>query len=526
MKKMKISNYITGCLCLLTAGLWGCMDDKGNYDYDFDSVSEIEIDTTGMDKTDLWSTWNVNDTIHISPKVKYNKPEQLAYYWLAIDYVYQAETVGNSQVFPPADTLCRTLDLDYIVGLEAGKAYQLWLVVKDTVLGLSASLKFSNYLDIPEAGAVNGIYCLQEKDGRIDIDVFGTPASLIFGEFHTRDYWSSMHPNRPLAGNARSIHYSGTGKWYYIFTDQEGIRCSPSGLVVMDEWNDMFYDAPACRPEAFRCVNNYAFLINDGRLHCLNIPQSGDRKFPAPLSGDYRLAPFLAYETRTTWRPVAGAIDAYQVVYDAGASAFRPYFNRASQLGGFSESVSDAIFDVNHMQGELVYSATVNGGETMAVMKRDGAWWMDVACFYNIVDKGNLARSTHSLSGCTDIGKASVFLASNAGPALFYAVGNTLHSYSYTTGQTESVQVWSSDDPNDEITCMQILPTGGFPTGGRILWVAVWNRQNREGRIVEFEISPQTGKIEDMFGPMFGAEGTSPRILEGFGKVISMTCTL
>ena len=56
---MKRLRNIIGCLCLLATGIWGCMDDKGNYDYDFEGVMELEIDTVGMDQTLFWITyWN------------------------------------------------------------------------------------------------------------------------------------------------------------------------------------------------------------------------------------------------------------------------------------------------------------------------------------------------------------------------------------------------------------------------------------------------------------------------------------
>ena len=93
-------------LSLLLIGAWGCMEDLGNYDYDYESVIELEIDTTGMDQTLFYGgNWNVGDTIEIQGfKIKYNHPENLAYYWLLMDYPYQAVTEGNSQVYPPADT--------------------------------------------------------------------------------------------------------------------------------------------------------------------------------------------------------------------------------------------------------------------------------------------------------------------------------------------------------------------------------------------------------------------------------------
>ena len=42
MRRMK---YKIGAFCLLAIGLWGCLEDKGVYDYDFDVAPEIKIDT-------------------------------------------------------------------------------------------------------------------------------------------------------------------------------------------------------------------------------------------------------------------------------------------------------------------------------------------------------------------------------------------------------------------------------------------------------------------------------------------------
>ncbi len=59
------------------------------------------------------------------------------------------------------------------------------------------------------------------------------------------------------------------------------------------------------------------------------------------------------------------------------------------------------------------------GGETMAVMKRDGGYWMDVACFYNVVDNGKLARYSRSLAGCENLDRATCFTSTNASPFCF-----------------------------------------------------------------------------------------------------------
>ena len=109
MRRMK---YKIGAFCLLAIGLWGCLEDKGVYDYDFVVAPEIKIDTVGTDKTELFRTWEIGDTIHFTPRVTYSKPENLVYRWFVMDSDYKPETVGNTTVYPPADTISRTLDLN------------------------------------------------------------------------------------------------------------------------------------------------------------------------------------------------------------------------------------------------------------------------------------------------------------------------------------------------------------------------------------------------------------------------------
>lgn len=301
---MKKWNNITICFCLLLFGLWGCMDDLGNYDYDFDSVPEIVLDSAMLAEVTTtlnYAPWNVGDRIQIPLELNYPYPENLVYYWLVMDSPYQAETVGNSEVYPPADTICRTLDFDYTVTLEAGKSYQLWLKIQDTINNISGVYQILYRISVPEAGTIGGVYCLQEKDGRLDIDVFGTPVCLIYSyggsnNFHVEDYWSTVHADMPLQGDKPKIYFSSDGQWFYIFTEEEGYRCSPANLVVMDTWEEMFYDAPVYNPQVFVNMNTCDFLINDGKLHTL-YHDGGDRKFLTAVGGDYSLAPFLATST-------------------------------------------------------------------------------------------------------------------------------------------------------------------------------------------------------------------------------------
>lgn len=526
---MKRLIYILLGLCF--PAFYSCMDDLGNYDYDYEDVPVIEIDSALLaqaGKSIYYIPWNVGDKVSVPLEINYKYPERLKYYWLVADYPYKAQSVGNAQVYPPADTICRTLSLDYTVSLEAGKRYSLDLIIMDTVTNLSKRYAFLGSFEVPEAGYVSGIYCLQEKNGRLDMDVFGTPAALIYSynsskTFHVKDYWSKVHPDHPLKGKTGSVYHSSTGSWFYVFTDEEGMRCAPANLVVMDTWEEMFHDVPDYAPEAYTCLNKCDFLINDGKLHCLYLGK-GDRKFLAPTGGDYDLVPFLSTNTKSS-RPKTGAITPYQVVFDKKQNGFRPFYNLASSLGEFLPSDESAAFDVNHLDGELLFFSSANSSETMALMKRsDGSYWLDIACFYNVVDDGKMSRRSVSLEGCQNISQATCYAAGQSSPILFYGAGNTIYSFSYSTGQTEALELWTGD-AGDTITSMLVMPYGGFPTAGKVLFTSVWNEGKNEGKVVEIEFDSTTGRVNNYWGLMFGGQPT-PQVYEGFGKILSMVAPL
>jgi hypothetical protein len=501
----------------------GCNEDLGNYDYDYGKVPKLELSLSDTVRLLLIQNKSIGDTMRATPNVSYPGREgNLVYRWFVTDYPYQTVTEGNAQVWPVPDTISRERDLEYIVDFAPGRWFILHFMARDTVNNAAEFITFS-YIRVNEAGAIPGVYCLQEKDGQLDIDVIRSSRALVLGAMeHLVGYYGSFHPTEPLTGTPLLFNY--TGGQFYIFTSDAGLRVNPASMVIMDRWEEMFYTPPATyAPGAVVNVNSCTFLVNDGRLH-LNYTAAGDRKFSNAIPGDYRLAPFLATATIASWLPVTGAINAHQIVHDEKAGGYRPFFNRGTSLGQFLESDPTAVFDVNNcFDGEIVHANTVNAGETMSVIRRpDGSMHLLVSCFYNVVDNRNLARRDVSLAGCADIASATCFASGYVGPAFFYGAGNTVHSFSYTTGQTTSNVLWQGD-PGEEITAIALIGSGGFPTSGRILWIAAWNEAAKTGRLVEFEINPVSGLAEAMYAPMFSGIPDNPYIHEGLGKVRFMT---
>ena len=505
--------------------LHSCMKDKGNYDYNFDLERELKIDTIGSQAPNLYQSWNVGTRITYEPKITYKNGDlkNLAYTWFVIKNVYKQEQVGNSLQYPSPDTISRSKDLDYVVALPAGNQYQLYLNVKDTVNGLSESKQFSNFIPIPLPNDnYSGLYCMYEKDGQTDIDVVQSQRAMILGSTIYKNVYSKSNPTTPLEGKPLMLEYSYTGKWFYIFTDRNALRVAPTGLQVMDTWDKgMFYEAPVYKPQAFMSVNNTDFLVNNGKLHVLYTSIAGDRKFPTPIIESGELFPFLSATTINSYRPVTGAISAYQVVYNKTKKSFQPFYNKGINFSQFNSAATDALFNVNSMIGEPYYINTINGGETAAIMKQaNGKFVLNVAKFYDVVDDGKLTRYNKPLDGLVDLDKATVFESNLAGPAIYYGVGNKVYSYSYTTGQTSSNKIWEGE-PGDEVTCMKILPSGGYPTGGRVLWIAVWNQAKNEGKIIDCEVNPVSGLLELQVSAWVGLSQNATE-KTGFGKITKM----
>lgn len=514
------------CLIALISFFHSCMKDKGNYDYNFDLEPELTIDTLPGQMPELYKTWDVGAKITYEPKVEYKNGNEknLTYTWFVMNYVYRQEQVGNSLQYPAPDTICTTKKLDYLVDLTPGNQYQLHLTVRDTVTGISVSKQFSSFLPIPlPDDNYSGLFCLYEKDGKTDIDVLQSPRAMILGSNIYRNVYSKSNPTAPLTGKPVMLEYSYTGRWFYIFTENQGLRVAPTGLQVMDTWeNGMFYNAPTTyKPQRFMSLNNTDFLINNGKLHVLYASIAGDRKFANPIIESGELSPFLSSSTINTYRPVTGAISAYQIVFNKTKGAFQPFYNKGVNFGQFNSPAPDVLFNVNKVEGNPVYINTVNGGETAAIMKlNNGKYMLNVARFYDVVDDGKLTRYYKPLDGLQDLANAKVFESGLGGPAIFYGAGNKVYSYSYTTGQTTSNLIWEGE-AGDEVTCMKILPTGGYPSGGRVLWIAVWNEAKNEGKIIDCEINPVSGLLELQVSAWVGVM-ENPTVTTGFGKVTQM----
>ncbi|GAE83025.1 PKD-like family lipoprotein [Bacteroides reticulotermitis] len=526
MKKILIHIWVA---ILLIAGVSACNDDNGNYDYQTEEqVGIIEIDTTGIpNRTAFNQSYYPGDVINITPKIKYAHPENLKYSWIAYPYPYEAVQVGNATMYPKADTLSHELSLAWEVNLKPGN-WTTHLIVEDTVRGLSASMKMQEqYFKILKPGNRNGVYVLSEYNGQTDIDFYTSSLCLIYGKDTViPHYYSEVCKQGLLPGKPKFISWG--QDYYYAFTENNGYRLNVSGLELMEDFEGMFYDAPTYNPQVMKYINNCEFLVNDGKLHVLYTNKTNDRKFSAPIGGNYKAATYLSDETRVSWGAISGAINSDQVIFDEKSVGFRPYFAQGTEISEFKTTASDAIINAKKLPAVPLAMQGAEGGKTYAVVVVNNIPYLYIMKFSNVIDDGDLSgnggNSIINLSGCKDIMNMKYFVSNHNGSAFFYATDKAVYSFSPSSGQTTNSLLYECTG-SETVTCTDIFYRhggGGFPTAGVILWIGVWDEAGKEGKLVEFEIDPNNGTPRWMWGSSFSPDHQNPHITTGFGKIKSI----
>ena len=515
-----------------------CAQDDGNYDYLPDEeVSKIVLERDTVRSKNGYVLQNIDPggEYEMNLRVQYAYPERLQYTWfyLKSNYGnYQQVVEGNALVYPKRQIIYREKDLKWTCDLEPG-TYKIYCEAKDTVNGMMAYYFASPYTVVSQPGNVSGLFLLTEREGQSDLEVFTDPLMMIYGPLSCKYQAYSSAVGHYMEGKPRFIYATHTGKTsknaYLIATDKNLYRISTSGFQTVNTWEDMFYNTPEVfNPQDAFFVNNCEFLINDGKMHVLYANQPNDMKFSEPIAGDYVAYPALMKVTRTTWRPVEGAIDAWQIIYDQKNHKFRPYFSNSSQVSNFKGTNPDAYVDANSVPGDIKAVMQVGSSYTGVVTHVNGKPYLYLYNFYNRVDNGDLSaqgeRSIIDLSACEDIMNAKMYTSSANTMGFYYATPKGVYGFSFITGQTTAREVYKCES-GEEISCLYMGGSigGGWPTSNCIFWVGIWNEGKQEGKLFQSEMDNTNCMPFSMYGPMFGAPD-NPVITEGWGKIVSMCC--
>lgn len=535
MKKLRY--FILALVAAAAVTLTSCYSDDGNYDYTTEEdAGIIKIDTIGIEnRMALTRNLNPGDHIEFEPNVHYNHPERLRYRWFVLTLNqsrYQPVQNGNIMEYPPADTIAYTKKLDWIVDLKPG-TYRFFMMAEDSITGMRGYYQAEEqYVSVNQNGQVKGLCLLSERDGNTTLEFYGSPLMLNYSDTCMYNTYYKLNGSY-LEGKPRWIHGTHTGKTqkngYLVATDKNLYRINSTGLEVMNDWSNMFYDTPEkFDPECAFYTNNCDFLINNGKLHVLYANKANDRKFSAPIAGDYEAAPYLMYNTMASWRPVSGAINAYQVIYDQKNKRFRPYFSNATSVTSFKRTDGDAYLDANQLPSNPKFIFNGGGNQTCCIIEDGNDTWLYRYLFYNVVDNGDLSaggeRAKISLNGCTDIKNAKYFAACTGGYAFYYATDDAVYSFSTSSGQTSSNTFYTCQD-GEKVTAIYAYGScgGGWPTSSCIFWIATWNEGKKEGKLIQYEVDNNYGVSQSQWGPMFGAPD-NPVTTTGWGKIVGMTC--
>lgn len=542
MKTIHINKTKAGLLCttLLMAALFmvGCSQDDGNYDYLPDEqVGKITMAVDTLLTPNEYAIYSLTpgQDVDVHLKVDYPHPERLEYRWFVLKTyynTYRQEQVGNAMVYPPADTISYEKDLKWTCNLEPG-TYFFYCKAVDPTNGISGYWQTTNYCTVAQTGSQSGLYLLTERDGQTDIEVFTSDLMLIAGPLNCYYNYYSTKAGHYLEGKPLFIKGTHTGSTskngYLVATDKNLYRLNQVGMTTMNTWDNIFYNTPETfNPQTSFYCNNCDFLLNDGKLYVTYTNKTNDLKFSEPIAGDYEAYPFLMRNTYTTWRPVAGAIDAWQVIYDKKNRKFRPYFSGSASVSSFKSTNADAVVDANNVPGDVKAIFQGGGNYTCVITVINGKPYLYRYCFYNVIDNGDLSaqgeRSIIDLSGCEDILNAKKFCSNTSGFAFYYYTDKGVYSFSASSGETTSRQVYACE-PGEEVTATYIWGSsgGGFPTSDCILWIGVWNNNKQDGKLIQYEMDVNYGVPNSMWGPMFGAPD-NPVITTGWGKIVDMTC--
>lgn len=539
-KEMNMKTNLLYIICSLIFGvtLVSCSQDDGNYDYlSDDEVSKIELKTDTILSPNPYLLYNVDpgQEIEFYLKVNYAYPEHLKYRWFYLKSyynMYQAEQIGNSMVYPPAQTISEEKDLKWTVDLDPG-TYLIYCEATDTVNNMKAYWSVGRYTIVSEPDNVSGLFLLTEREGQTDIEVFTESTMLIYGSKSCKYKVYSTAYGKYLEGKPRFIRGTHTGKTaknaYLIATDKNLYRLSTSGLATVNTWETMFYNTPEVfDPQEAFFFNGYSnceALINNGKLHVIYANQPNDMKFSEPIAGDYDAYPFLMRAT-VPYRQVSGRINAWQVIFDKKSKSFRPYYSGSSQLSRFKTTLDDAYVDANNVPGDIKGIFQMGSYQTGVVTVVDGTYYLYRFQFYNVEDDGDLSaqgeRSIIDLSGCEDIQNATMFASCTYLGGFYYATPKGVYSFSSLSGKMTSNLIYACE-AGEEITCIYHGGSigGGWPTSNVILWVGIWNEGKQDGKLFQSEMDNDNCVMRSQWGPMFGAPD-NPVITTGWGKIVSM----
>lgn len=560
--------YIIPVILLSLLTFTSCYDDKGNYDYH--GIDELTIDTIGMAAAGYpnSSTWpigglRIGESVTAEQNFKFNVSygnkgtDKLKYAWIMTKWNYQQVQQGLEWVWPQADTICRTQQLEWTVtDVEPTVLYWIRFMAWDPETKVKAFYDLGSVAFASE-GAMRGLYVLSEYNGMTDIDIYTTPRGVI-ANFHDNNtdeptvrskVYSSVH-GRMLDGKPAFIrNFSSTinsnYNSYFVFTDQDAVLLDyQTGLQIMQKKEQFFFSQPTnWNPQNLAYFTNPArvALINDGKFYSIILQADDGVRFPSQLSEvtgkDYRLSSFIAPNTYS-----ATAAGHLTVVFDELNNCYRPYYNAGKSTLGTFVSNPEASLDVAKIKGRVMASVgTSNYRHYSLVEEEDSETASKRYTLYQLNFRTLTSSETTTfvervinVSNCPDIANAKYFSSTGSGNAFFYATDTKVYSIAAASSTTApNYYLIHECAAGEVVTAMRASWGAGYPFAENLFWIGTWNEGKQEGYMNEYLINCISGRAytADEFGSfdwngipaaaLLYPDQPYPYKVGGFGKIKS-----
>lgn len=418
MKKMNISGLI-GIFLLLT-GFYGCIDDRGNYDYlSREEVMPVSID--GLQDT----TVEIMSVLKIAPVITGMTDEsKYSYLW----YAANSQTAGLA---PTRDTLSLTRDLEFPVTYESG-TYNLVFEIRDKETDVYVR---KGVLMTVASVFAHGWYVLKDENGQTDFD-------FINGEGGSTPNVIRSFGRQPLPGIGKKIFYQSGGYYHqveqadgtivtlvnkkvmHVLTDRDLNILNADNMEIFKTYDEAFYEAPV-RHAPQNCCNysRDVYLINAGKMHSIYGMSANIGKFPYEKTGDYALADDMVGGMRGV------------MVWDTKSRSFLYVTSSGASMNEFANQTdvtAEVQISPSGMEANLVrLLSRVNGGAVVpayAVMKNPGKEEYYLADIK--YDQGNYPFvGFDTIPAECGMPRAEVMAAGQIASCIYFAKGSELWVY-------------------------------------------------------------------------------------------------
>lgn len=489
---MKSQIYLLLFSFLLTA-VSGCVDDKGNYDYDtLDDIFSGNI--TGMKKNYYVG---LGESIQISPVLEsFENEDELEYSWYVI---YTPPSSSSAQKVE----LANTKDFDYTVALRSGSYtlyYQIRHPEKDIYKETSVNLIVQSEINY-------GYYVLKDDEGFTDFDyirrgdetflqnVLATISSenRIPGKAIKMDFIPSRYAyqTEDEEGNAILVDKVSV---YHVLTDEDYRVLDYDDLSTIKTFDNLFYTQPLERkPENFVLDGaTYSFMgmINNGRVHHMYLMGAHIGKYGFEKAGDYYLHPDMVYDGYAA------------VVFDTISRSLLRMTTGSPTLTSFNQAISSYQTDnMNYRMLRMLPRLPSNLNSTAYALMQHMGSNQRVILPLNFYSTSSpvVSNEVRTIPNGCRLPDATVMAAHQNASAIYFGEGNKLYIHRVTSANSvserESVIKQFSD--RETVAFIRHLKVDyvTVPAENRFNYLAVLTNTVRSWNLYLFELKGATYEI-------------------------------